>query len=172
MKKIILNIKKTNIKKAKITKEKITKEKKKDISENLIPYNLNQHSNIINMLYLNEDFDIKKVIVTSIKKKLNGYKSQDRKKKRFDKEKFISYKELIEKMVISKLDCHYCRHKCCLLSNKKRDYIQWTLDRINNDIGHFTDNVVISCLKCNLQKRRRNDEHFKFAKQMRIIKHY
>lgn len=145
---------------------------KKDISKNILSYNLNQHSNIINMLYLNNDFDNKQYIVTSIKKKLNGYKSQDRKKKRFDKEKFISYEELVEKMVVSKLDCHYCRHKCCLISNKKRDYIQWTLDRINNDIGHFTDNVVISCLKCNLQKRRRNDEHFKFAKQMRIIKHY
>ena len=145
---------------------------KKDISKNILSYNLNQHSNIINMLYLNDGFDNKQYIVTSIKNKLNGYKSQDRKKKRFDKEKFISYEELVEKMVVSKLDCHYCRHKCCLISNKKRDYIQWTLDRINNDIGHFTDNVVISCLKCNLQKRRRNDEHFKFAKQMRIIKHY
>ena len=75
-------------------------------------------------------------------------------------------------MVVSKLLCHYCRGKCCLLSNKKRDKQQWTLDRIDNDMGHFTKNVVISCLKCNLQKRRRNDEHFKFAKQMKIIKHF
>jgi len=85
---------------------------------------------------------------------------------------FISYDELIEKLVISKLLCYYCRCKCCLITKEKRENIQWTLDRINNDIGHYNDNVVISCLKCNLQKRRRNDEHFKFAKQMRIIKHY
>ena len=29
----------------------------------------------------------------------------------------------------------------------------WTLDRIDNNIGHNRDNVVISCLACNLQKR-------------------
>ena len=29
---------------------------------------------------------------------------------------------------------------------------QWTLDRLNNDIGHFNDNVVICCLTCNLKK--------------------
>ena len=157
MKKIILNIK---------------KEKKKDISKNILPYKLHEHSNIINMLYLNQEFDMEKKVVSSIKRKINGYKSQDLKKKRFDKEKFISYDEVIEKMVISKLACHYCRHRCSLLSNKKRDETQWTLDRINNDIGHYCNNVVISCLKCNLQKRRRNDEHFKFAKQMKIVKHY
>ena len=44
---------------------------------------------------------------------------------------------------------------------------QWTLDRINNDIGHFKDNVVICCLRCNLKKGTKNDEHFKFAKQMK-----
>ena len=46
----------------------------------------------------------------------------------------------------------------------------WTLDRIDNNIGHNTDNVVISCLACNLQKRRRGEEAFKFMKQMVIKK--
>lgn len=93
-------------------------------------------------------------------------------KKIWDKTKFISYVELIEKLVISKLLCEYCRVKCNLISKENRDNNQWTLDRIDNNNGHNTNNVVISCLKCNLQKRRRNDKHFKFAKQMRIIKHY
>ena len=48
----------------------------------------------------------------------------------------------------------------------------WTLDRINNDIGHYGDNVVIGCLACNLQKRRRGDEAFKFAKQLIVKKIY
>ena len=46
----------------------------------------------------------------------------------------------------------------------------WTLDRIDNNIGHNKDNVVISCLGCNLQKRRRGEEAFKFMKQMVITK--
>ena len=150
----------------------------KDISNNSVIsnpqtfHNLNEQVNFVNMLYLNNNFDEEKEIKKILKKKLNGYKSQDIKKKRYDSSLFISYDELIEKIVISKLLCYYCRCKCCLITKEKRENIQWTLDRINNDIGHYNDNVVISCLKCNLQKRRRNDEHFKFAKQMRIIKHY
>ena len=148
---------------------------KKDISCNKIIMDLlkrNDQYNFINMLYLNQPFTNDDVIIKTLKRKLNGYKSQDIKKNRFNEKKFILYDELIEKIVVSKLLCHYCRGKCCLLSNKKRDKQQWTLDRIDNDMGHFTKNVVISCLKCNLQKRRRNDEHFKFAKQMKIIKHF
>ena len=53
---------------------------------------------------------------------------------------------------------------------KVRHNKQWTLDRLNNDIGHFTDNVVISCLSCNLKKRRMDEEKFKFSKQLIITK--
>jgi hypothetical protein len=53
-----------------------------------------------------------------------------------------------------------------------REKRQWTLDRINNDIGHNNDNVVICCLECNLKRGRLNDEKFKFTKQMKIIKKY
>jgi hypothetical protein len=150
----------------------------KDISNSTISnnfqksYNLNEQVNFINMLYLGNQFNEKKEIIKLLKKKINGYKSQDIKKKRYNILLFISFDELIEKLVISKLVCHYCRCNCCLISKEKRENIQWTLDRINNDIGHYNDNVVISCLKCNLQKRRRNEKHFKFAKQMKIIKHF
>ena len=30
--------------------------------------------------------------------------------------------------------------------------MQWTLDRIDNNIGHSKENVVICCLKCNLKE--------------------
>ena len=145
----------------------------KDISNNeIIDTFLKGNIEWVNKLYLNETFKNEKFKIKTLKRKLSGYKSQDIKKKRFDHNKFIGYDELLEKIVVSKLLCCYCRCECCLISKKKRDMEQWTLDRINNDIGHFTKNVVISCLKCNLQKRRRCDEHFRFAKQMRIIKHY
>ena len=51
-----------------------------------------------------------------------------------------------------------------------REKKQWTLDRIDNDIGHTSDNVVICCLECNLKRGRLDDKKFKFTKQMKIIK--
>jgi len=130
------------------------------------------HIKFVNMYYLNEPFNEQNRIEKELKKKLSGYKNQDKKKNRHDEVLFIKLDELVEKLVVSKLNCHYCKKQCLLFYKEKRNYLQWTLDRINNDIGHFNDNVVISCLGCNLQKRRRSDKHFKFAKQMNIVKKY
>ena len=57
-----------------------------------------------------------------------------------------------------------------LMYEDKREPSQWTLDRLDNNIGHFHSNVVICCLKCNIKKRRMDDEKFKFTKQLRVIK--
>ena len=116
--------------------------------------------------------DKHKKIKSDLRKKLTSYKAQDIKKDRYLENELITEEELYEKLVASRLKCYYCSQEVKLIYNFVRDDSQWTLDRINNDIGHFNNNVVISCLKCNLQKRRRNDEHFKFAKQMKIIKHF
>ena len=47
---------------------------------------------------------------------------------------------------------------------------QWTLDRIDNSMGHNTNNVVISCLECNLKRRDTEMNKFKFTKQLNIKK--
>ena len=47
---------------------------------------------------------------------------------------------------------------------------QWSLDRIDNNIGHNVGNLVIACLECNLKRRRRTDEKFLFTKQLNIVK--
>ena len=47
---------------------------------------------------------------------------------------------------------------------------QWSLDRIDNSIPHTNDNVIISCLKCNLQRRCQNKDNFLFTKQLKIEK--
>ena len=47
---------------------------------------------------------------------------------------------------------------------------QWSLDRIDNDIGHNTDNVVISCLKCNLDRGTKDINKFNFTKKLKLIK--
>ena len=46
-----------------------------------------------------------------------------------------------------------------------RDPLQWTLDRIDNSIGHTNDNVIICCLKCNLERRCKNSNAFLFTKK-------
>ena len=47
---------------------------------------------------------------------------------------------------------------------------QWSIDRIDNDKGHNIDNYHLSCLDCNLKRRRRTDENFRFTKQLYLIK--
>ena len=47
---------------------------------------------------------------------------------------------------------------------------QWTLDRIDNYMGHNYNNVLISCLKCNLQRGNINKDKFLFTKEMVIHK--
>jgi len=125
---------------------------------------------ILNQLYLDQSFKGKHDVKKEINNKICSYCQQDKKRNIYDKEKMINYEQCIEKLVLSKLDCYYCREKMLLMYMDKREPIQWTLDRLNNDIGHHNENVVICCLKCNLKKRRMDDEKFKFTKQLRVIK--
>tara|TARA_X000000368_G_scaffold397708_1_gene367108 strand:+ start:2313 stop:2816 length:504 start_codon:yes stop_codon:yes gene_type:complete len=122
----------------------------------------------LNKLYLEQPYDGISFVKKEVERKLNGYKNQDKKKKK--NEKLITYDECLEKLVISKLKCYYCKKDCLIAYENVRENAQWTLDRINNDIGHSKDNVVICCLKCNLKRGTLNDEKFKFTKQMKIIK--
>jgi hypothetical protein len=127
---------------------------------------------ILNLLYLDHEYEGKKYVDKEINRKLNGYKNQDKKKEVYDDYYFIKKEELIEKLVVSKLKCYYCKKNCKLMYKNVREKAQWTLDRIDNDQGHNKDNVVICCLDCNLKKRTMNDEKFKFTKQMRIVKKF
>ena len=78
--------------------------------------------------------------------------------------------QVLEKIVACKLTCHYCKEHMMIVYADNRDPKQWTLDRINNDMGHNTENVVISCLQCNLKRRTTNMKKFLFTKQMKIVK--
>ena len=131
--------------------------------------NFRNHISIINQMYLNQSFKGDIHAKHEITRKLNSYKQQDIKKKKYTDD-FIEQPDLLEKLVISKLKCYYCKKKVLLLYENSREPIQWTLDRLNNDMGHTNDNVVICCLKCNLERRCLNDDKFLFTKQLRLIK--
>jgi hypothetical protein len=104
-----------------------------------------------------------------LKQKFSSYKSQDKQSHKFDPSQHITYEQMIEKIYVSKLKCYYC---CCDLSiiyNRKRLKSQWTLERLNNNLGHYDTNTCICCLDCNLKRRTENHEYFKKSKQI-IIK--
>ena len=75
---------------------------------------------------------------------------------------------MIDKLYHCRLKCYYCQCDVCIIYDKKKTNHQWSLERFDNNLGHYNDNTCISCLKCNLQRRTNNHEYFKFSKQLKI----
>jgi hypothetical protein len=111
-------------------------------------------------------FDEKKYFIQALKNKLDSYKQQDKKKTYDAYDNFITLENVIEKLVAYNMRCYYCNSKTLILFKNLRDNYQWTLDRLNNYDEHSNANTIICCLKCNLQRRRKNSEKFKFTKQL------
>lgn len=118
---------------------------------------------IINKKYINK-------LTSHIKNKLCSYKHQDILKKKLNEKEFVSFEETIKLLQDCSMKCCYCSDEMYILYEKVRETKQWSLDRINNDIGHNSGNLVISCLECNLKRRRTNKDAFMFTKNMVIIK--
>jgi len=131
--------------------------------DNWIKYNYICDNYITNPIHL-------KILIGQIERKIASYKQQDVIKKIYDDTQFITLTEVIHKLHECKLQCYYCMNKIFILYEISREQKQWTLDRINNDIGHNNDNVLISCLECNLKRRKTNKDAFLFTKQLKIIK--
>ena len=87
----------------------------------------------------------------------------------FNSDKHINLNLIINKLIECNLTCYYCFCKLMLLYKIVRDPKQWTLDRIDNDYGHNDDNIVLSCLECNLKKRKIRKESFLFTKNLKIV---
>ena len=134
-------------------------------------YNHKHQTKLINKIYLQQYFDKDRKVISIIKKKISSYKQQDKNKKILRKEfPIITFDEVTEKLVESKLKCYYCKCEILLLYKQVREKKQWTLDRIDNSVGHHKDNVVISCLECNLKRRTTEIDRFTFTKQLKISK--
>ena len=102
--------------------------------------------------------------------KLDGYARQDVANGIHDLSAIISLDATIELLLISKMRCAYCRECCELIYKDVMAPRQWTLDRVDNEQGHNSGNVVLACLTCNLQRRTMDAERFKLGKQLRIVK--
>ena len=126
---------------------------------------------LINKIYLdlNGNIEYKKECLREIDRKISSYKTQDKNKNKYN-DNNITQEQVIEKLVSCKLKCYYCKCNMFIFYSKVRDLDQWTLDRIDNNLSHLDNNVIISCLRCNLQRRCQNKDKFLFTKQLKIIK--
>lgn len=151
----------------------IKKEEKRECAMK-IPSKLFKHKNqinIINSLYMNPDnvVEYNGILIKELEKKIASYKSQDINKNKYKNDN-INTEETLEKLVASKLICYYCNCRVKIFYDIVRDPQQWTLDRIDNELPHQRENVVIACLKCNIERRKIDKDKFLFTKQLKIVK--
>lgn len=119
---------------------------------------------------MNSTDNMTKLVIQQINKKIYGYKQQDLIKKKFNEENFIDINCIINRIIDCNLKCYYCSCELLVLYDISREIKQWSVDRINNDLGHNKDNFHIACLDCNLKRRCRSDNKYLFTKQLKIIK--
>ena len=116
------------------------------------------------------DMKIKKLLYKMINTKLSGYKQQDKKNNKYVENDFINRVQTIELLNKSESLCYYCKEITVIFYENVRDSKQWTLDRIDNNLGHNYNNVEICCLKCNVQRKTMYHDRFLFSKEINIIK--
>jgi len=120
----------------------------------------------------NEPFTKKEqTVVSEISHKIYGYKHQDIKKCIFQPDEFIDLSTILAAMNDCGLHCFYCKTGVQVLYPLVREPKQWTVERIDNSIGHNRTNIVIACLDCNLHRRTMYYERYVFTKQLNIVKH-
>tara|TARA_B110000483_G_C18203444_1_gene546387 strand:- start:1617 stop:2144 length:528 start_codon:yes stop_codon:yes gene_type:complete len=158
--------------------EKIVKSTKKEKKERIIinkerwnfdesVYNPQQQYDV---LCEKNDGQCYKKMIQQINRKINSYKQQDKTKNLFNDAKLININQVIELLLSCNFICYYCQKMVHVLYKNVREPLQWTLERLDNDYGHNHDNVVISCLECNLHRRTMYHERYVFTKQLVIKK--
>ena len=120
-----------------------------------------------NFTYSNNE---NKLIIQQIERKIYGYKQQDIIKNMLNADEFIHLRDIIEKLIACEMKCYYCNEEVSVLYEIVRENKQWTVDRIDNDLGHNINNYVIACLDCNLKRRRRSKDAYLFTKNLNIVK--
>ena len=118
---------------------------------------------------LNQD-PAQTILLTHLKAKQSGYRSQDTAKEFYDPSRFIQIPDLIHLLAESNLSCFYCKKWATLFYENVRDPRQWSLERLSNAEGHNRDNVVIACLECNMRRRTMYYERYLATKQLKVNK--
>ena len=175
---IIVNLeeKPTKKKNKKSSEETPEKEKlKRKITHTTKWNNLTKDTNELfeNLQTVNTEIlsENQRFFIQQIHQKIYGYKTQDIEKKIYDKDHFIDLSGVIQLFQKSSMKCYYCLNPVEIFYEYVREPKQWTLERIDNDIGHNYGNLEIACLSCNIRRRTMYHERFVFTKQLNIVKH-
>lgn len=119
---------------------------------------------------MNVDTNPCQVILKHITQKIAGYKSQDIKKELYEEEKLVDVPYVLKTLENAENICYYCKESVKVLYENVREPLQWSLDRIDNSIGHNKENVVIACLQCNVGRKTMHQGRYEFTKQLVITK--
>ena len=111
---------------------------------------------------------VERLIWQRIRRKAAGYRAQDEKMGRVADDN-ATPNEIVRLLHESRLQCSYCQGAVEIF-NAPRSPDSWTLDRKENHVAHTSQNVVVCCLKCNLDKRRRDTEKYRFSKQLSTVR--
>jgi hypothetical protein len=118
----------------------------------------------------NNNIHEKNIIIQELDKKIKGYKQQDLMKKIYNETHFIDILNILENLIKCNMLCFYCKCETYILYENVRELTQWTVDRIDNSLGHNKDNFVVACLNCNIKRRKTNTDKFLFTKQLHLVK--
>ena len=135
---------------------------------------LSQEYNIpitIDLSFTSLEISTEKIVFlkNEIQRKIHGYRAQDVKKNKYDPTHFISLEYVLERIVHTELNCFYCQGPVKIWYEISRDPLQWTLERIDNKLGHNVGNIEISCLQCNLKRRCMHHERYLKTQAMREV---
>ena len=108
-------------------------------------------------------------IKNEINTKLRTYKTSDISRS-LPGTSIDDYNVIADMMIRQKSKCYYCHKEFLMLYKNTRDPLQWSVDRIDNDKAHSENNIVISCLRCNLQRRTRDCNEFYISRNLQITK--
>lgn len=126
----------------------------------------------IKQLYNNRIIDIDQcsLITRQIKNKISAYRSQDTRKGLLNPIDLVDVRTAIELLYTAENKCFYCKSPVRILYENTRDPKQWSLDRIDNSLGHIKRNLMIACLDCNLRRRTMYHERYAYTKQLTIVR--
>jgi hypothetical protein len=156
----------------KVKSEKEKRDRKIISSEKWVYHDITQvrEQEIVNQCILQEINDDTKLLRSQIKGKLHSYKGQDKTKTlKEDENEFMDVECVLKLLQEGNNTCYYCKSTIKLFYEKVREPIQWTLERLDNSLGHNTNNCVIACLKCNLSRRTMYHERYTLTKQLHNI---
>lgn len=111
-----------------------------------------------------------KLVHQQIQAKRAGYRYQDQIKTLYNSDDFVTFADVLG-LLVNQPKCYYCKDTVLVLYEHVREPRQWTLERLDNELGHNRGNVVLACLQCNLRRRTMLSERYVRTQEMkRVVK--